>query len=499
MANGVDKASFLSGASGAFIENLHARFKENPQAVDFGWQQFFAELGDEAEAVEAEARGPSWGRQGLFALEDGELPAQAAATGLEGRAATLDSIRAIMMVRVYRVRGHLIANLDPLGLEAREYHPELDYRNYGFTEADLDRPIFIDYVLGLETATLREIVEILRRTYCGTVGYEFMHIQDPDQKSWIQMRIENQEYQANFTSEGKHKILRQMTVAEGFERFLHLKYPGTKRFGLDGGESLIPALEAIIRRGSQLGVVDIELGMPHRGRLNVLASIMHKSYTAMFSEFEGVPANPDDVQGSGDVKYHLGTSSDRESDGAPVHLSLSPNPSHLEAVDPVVLGKTRAKQGQLADDERRQVMSLLMHGDAAFAGQGLVAECFGLSQLHGYRTGGTIHIIVNNQIGFTTAPQYSRSSPYPSDVAKMVQAPILHVNGDDPESVVHVARIATEFRQEFGEDVVIDMFCYRRHGHNEGDEPAFTQPIMYRKIAQHPSSRQIYARRLAEE
>ena len=499
MANGLDKVSFLSGASGAFIENLHARFKENPQAVDFGWQQFFAELGDEAEAVEAAARGPSWGRRGLFAIEDGELPARAAASGLEGRAATLDSIRALMMIRVYRVRGHLIADLDPLGLEAREYHPELDFQNYGFTEADLDRPIFIDHVLGLETATLREIIEILRLTYCGTIGYEFMHIQDPDQKSWIQMRIENQEYHANFTGEGKLKILRQLTESEGFERFLHLKYPGTKRFGLDGSESLIPALEAIIRRASQLGVVEIGLGMPHRGRLNVLANIMHKAHTAMFSEFEGMPANPDDVQGSGDVKYHLGTSSDRETDGQAIHLSLLPNPSHLEAVNPVVLGRSRAKQGQLGDDERRQVLAVLMHGDAAFAGQGLVAECFGMSQLHGYRTGGTIHIIVNNQIGFTTAPIYSRSSPYPSDVAKMVQAPILHVNGDDPESVVHVARMATEFRQEFGQDVVVDMFCYRRHGHNEGDEPAFTQPIMYRKIAQHPSSRQLYARRLAEE
>ena len=336
--------------------------------------------------------------------------------------------------------------------------------------------------LGFEFADLGQVLAVLDKTYAGTIGFEYMHISDPEQRAWMQERIEGAA-RIQFTEQGKRAILSKLIEAEGLEKFLNVKYTGTKRFGLDGGESMIPALEQIIKRGGQLGVREIVIGMPHRGRLNVLANVMAKPYRAIFNEFQGGSANPDDVEGSGDVKYHLGASSDREFDGNTVHLSLTANPSHLEIVDPVVLGKVRAKQDQCRRTERTTVMPLLMHGDAAFAGQGVVAECFGLSGLQGHRTGGSIHFIVNNQIGFTTAPRFSRSSPYPSDVAKMVEAPIFHVNGDDPEAVVHAAKVATEFRQTFGKPVVIDMFCYRRFGHNEGDEPAFTQPLMYQRSA----------------
>ncbi len=500
MATKLETTSFLFGGNGAFIEALYARYLRDPGSVDPSWQGFFDDLGDDIEAVVAEARGASWTPR-RAAEDTGEPgPGNGQAAVLQGDAASLEavqaSLRALMMIRAYRVRGHLNADLDPLKLGPPGHHPELDPATYGFANADWDRPIFINYVLGLEWATIREIVSVLRQTYCGTIGYEFLHIQDPDQKAWIQARIEGDEYRPRFTRNGRRNILRRLTRAEGFESFLHRKYVGTKRFGLDGAESLVPALEALLRRSAELGVKEVSLGMPHRGRLNVLANVMNKPYAAIFAEFEGMPAHPEDVEGSGDVKYHLGTSTDRDLDGHIVHLSLLANPSHLEAVNPVVIGKTRAKQGQYGDTERTQVMSVLLHGDASFAGQGLVAECFGLSGLRGYRTGGTVHIIVNNQIGFTTSPIYSRSSPYPSDVAKGVQAPIFHVNGDDPEAVVQAVRVAAEFRQLFHVDVVIDLFCYRRHGHNEGDEPAFTQPLMYRTIAAHPTTRQIYAEAL---
>ena len=362
-----------------------------------------------------------------------------------------------------------------------------------------DRPIYIDHVLGLEYASLRQIMEVLKKTYCSRIGVEFMHISDPDQKAWIQERIEGVDKEVSFTPEGKKAILAKLIESEAFEKFLDVKYTGTKRFGLDGGEAMVPALEQIIKRGGHLGIKEIVLGMPHRGRLNVLVNVMGKPYRALFNEFKGGSANPDDVEGSGDVKYHLGASSDRSFDGNDVHLSLTANPSHLEIVDPVVLGKVRAKQDQSGDKERNSVLPLLLHGDAAFAGQGVVAECFGLSGLVGHRTGGSIHFIVNNQIGFTTAPHHSRSSPYPSDVARMIMAPIFHVNGDDPEAVVYVAKIATEFKQLFQIPVVIDMFCYRRFGHNEGDEPAFTQPLMYKKIKEHPSVCEIYSKQLVSE
>jgi len=498
MASRPIEPTLLSGANAAFVEELFRRYLENPSAVDPSWLQFFSEHRDGASPQDL--RGASWAPKRPLTLAEEESAAPEQAPVAEDvRAATLDSIRALMMIRAFRVRGHLIANLDPLGLHREPHHPELDPKTYGFTEADYDRPIFIDNVLGMETASLREILDALHQTYCSNIGVEFMHMQDPAQKAWIQLRVENGRNQPAFTPLGKRTILERLTEAEAFEQFLQVKYPGTKRFGLDGGESLVPAIEQILKRGGQLGVREVVIGMSHRGRLNLLANVMKKPFSAIFSEFQGNAAHSDDFQGSGDVKYHLGASADREFDEQKVHLSLTPNPSHLEIVNPVVLGKTRAKEVQLNDKERTQVLSILMHGDAAFAGQGLVPETLALGDLQGYRCGGTIHFIINNQIGFTTSPKFGRGTPYPSDIAKGVQAPIFHVNGDDPEAVVHVAKIATEFRQEFHKDVIVDMFCYRRFGHNEGDEPAFTQPLMYKAIGEHPTTREIYAKQLVAE
>ncbi len=516
-------SSFMQGHNAEYIEQLYARYADNPNAVDESWQAFFQSLGDTPSEAKAEAAGPSWGRSDwppvpnddLTAALDGQWAAEpeAAANKIKGkaaekgvaiseeqvRAAVLDSIRALMIIRAYRIRGHLIADLDPLGMRANEPHPELDPKSYGFTDADMDRPIFIDNVLGLEHATMREIIAIVKRTYCGTFALQYMHISNPEEAGWLKERIEGYGKEITFTQNGRKAILNKLVEAEGFEKFLHVKYMGTKRFGLDGGESLIPAMEQIIKRGGALGLEDIVIGMPHRGRLSVLANVMGKPYRAIFNEFQGGSFKPEDVDGSGDVKYHLGASSDREFDGNTVHLSLTANPSHLEAVNPVVLGKVRAKQDQKNDEDRTKVMGVLLHGDAAFAGQGVVAEGFGLSGLKGHKTGGTMHIVVNNQIGFTTAPHFSRSSPYPTDIALMVEAPIFHVNGDDPEAVVHAARVATEFRQKFHKDVVLDIICYRRFGHNEGDEPMFTNPVMYKKIKKHKTTLTLYTERLIKD
>ncbi len=514
------QTSFLDGTNAAYIEQMQAIYDRNPGAVPDEWRRFFDSL-QEGQAP----TGPSWARTGGNSDSNREL--QGALTGdygpseadmrqrIEQRAnqagydltpvasfrATQDSIRALMLIRAYRVMGHLIADLDPLELTDRKVHKELRPETYGFTEADLDRPIFIDRVLGLEMATVRQILKILKRTYCRHIGVEFMHITSPAQKSWLQERIEGPDKDISFTVEGKKAILNKLIEAEGFEKFADVKYTGTKRFGLEGGEAMVPALEQIIKRGGQLGVKEIVIGLAHRGRLNTLANVMSKPMRAIFNEFRGGSFKPDEVEGSGDVKYHLGASSDREFDNNKVHLSLTANPSHLEIVDPVVLGKVRAKQDQhgCTPTDRRAVMPLLIHGDAAFAGQGVVAECFGLSGLRGHRTGGSIHFVINNQIGFTTNPKFSRSSPYCTDVAKMVEAPIFHVNGDDPEAVVHVAKIATEFRMKFQKPVVIDMICYRRHGHNEGDEPSFTQPKMYQAIRSHPTTVALYAQKLISE
>ena len=489
--------SFLDGANATYLAELYALYETDPASLAPEWQSFFASLGDDAMDVLADANGPSWSAgkatQPITKSLTGALTQQQALD------AARDTLGARMLIRAYRTRGHLVAELDPLQLISRGEHPELNPKTYGFTTADYSRPIYIGGALGFEFATLRQVLDILKKTYAGPIGFEYMHISDPEQRAWMQERVEGSDREVRFTDQGKRAILAKLIEAEGSERFLNVKYTGTKRVGLDGGESMVPALEQIIKRGGQLGVREIVIGMPHRGRLNVLANVMAKPYRAIFNEFRGGSAQPDDVEGSGDVKYHLGASSDREFDDNRVHLSLTANPSHLESVDPVVLGKVRAKQDQIGDRERKEVLPLLLHGDAAFAGQGVVAECLGLSGLRGHRTGGPIHFIVNNQIGFTTAPRFSRSSPYPSDVAKMIDAPIFHVNGDDPEAVVYVTKIATEFRQLFGKPVVIDMFCYRRHGHNEADEPAFTQPLMYQRIAKHPGVVETYANRLIEE
>ncbi len=525
--------SFLDGTNAAYIEHLHARYETDAHSVSEEWQAFFKALGDNSAEVISSANGASWKQKNWPVTPNGDLvnaldgnwtivekaietkvKARAVAEGKPADAgdvhqATRDSVRAIMMIRAYRMRGHLHAKLDPLGIAVPvEDFNELSPVSYGFKPEDYDRKIFIDNVLGLEYATLNEMLAILERTYCSTLGVEFMHISDPEAKSWIQARIEGPEKAIEFTENGKRAILQKLIEAEGFEQFIDVRYKGTKRFGLDGGESLIPALEQIIKRGGQDGLEEIVLGMAHRGRLNVLSQVMGKPHRAIFHEFKGGSSSPDEVEGSGDVKYHLGASSDREFDGNRVHLSLTANPSHLEIVNPVVMGKARAKQDQLAKvwdgdiiplKERAKVLPLLLHGDAAFAGQGVTSEILGLSGLRGHRVAGTMHFIINNQIGFTTNPAFSRSSPYPSDVAKMIEAPIFHVNGDDPEAVVYAAKIATEFRMKFHKPVVVDMFCYRRFGHNEGDEPSFTQPKMYKVIRGHQTVVQIYGARLIAE
>ncbi|WP_019906403.1 2-oxoglutarate dehydrogenase E1 component [Methylobacterium sp. 77] len=531
------ETSFLTGGNAAYLEELQAAYARDPHSVDQQWQDFFKSLGDESGLAEKNAAGASWQKPNWPVHANGEMvsaldgnwatvekavgekiraksdtakgdgakvangAAVVAASGVSVEQATKDSVRAIMLIRAYRMRGHLHAKLDPLGLAPRGDHEELHPQHYGFEEKDWDRPIFLDNVLGLQSSTIREIVEILERTYCQTLGVEFMHISNPEEKAWIQERIEGKGKEISFTPEGRRAILNKLVEAEGFEKFLDLKYTGTKRFGLDGSESMIPALEQIIKRGGALGAKEIVMGMAHRGRLNVLSNVMAKPFRAIFNEFKGGSASPAEVEGSGDVKYHLGASSDRAFDDNNVHLSLTANPSHLEIVDPVVLGKVRAKQDQRAKPnvQRTSVVPLLIHGDAAFAGQGVVAECLGLSGLKGHRTGGSIHFIINNQIGFTTDPRFSRSSPYPSDVAKMVEAPIFHCNGDDPEAVTFAAKIAIEYRQKFGKPVVIDMLCYRRFGHNEGDEPAFTQPKMYQRIRKHPTALETYGKKLVAE
>jgi 2-oxoglutarate dehydrogenase E1 component len=515
------KTSFLSGTNSSYIEKLYAKYVENPTSIPDSWRQFFEGLGDQKDNI-IENQGPSWAPSNIKYISNGDLDVyeKYLPKNLNGNSikekiveknrtlssdekfdverSTIDSVRAIMMIRAYRIRGHLIADLDPLQLQEKHHHPELNPETYGFKKEDRNRKIFLDKFLGLEYATVNEILEILLKTYCSKIGIEFMHMSDPEEKKWIQERIEGKGKEANFTSEGKKAIFKKLVEAEGFENYCHTKFVGTKRFGLDGCESLIPALEQIIKVGGGLGVKEVKIGMPHRGRLNILANVIQKPFKKIFKEFSGDPG-PDTAGVSGDVKYHLGASADRDFNGNNVHVSLTANPSHLEAVNPVVLGQTRAKQFFHNDPQRVKVVPILLHGDAAFAGQGIVAECFAMSGLKGHNTGGTIHIIVNNQIGFTTSPSFARSSPYPSEVAKMVQAPIFHVNGDDAESVVYCARIATEYRQKFKRDVVIDIICYRRFGHNEGDEPSFTQPLMYKKIRAQATTLTIYGNQLIQE
>jgi len=503
--NSNSKNSFLSKNNNTFIEEMYLKYINGDKNLPIGWREFFEDLGESKENVFKELQGPSWSKKKIYkkniidntninnninnnlVIDDRNINSQKE-----------DSIKAIALIRAYRIRGHLIANLDPLGMMERNYLNELHPIAHGFKPKDYSRKIFLNDYLEKKFSSINELLKFLKKKYCSTIGFEYMHISEPTEKIWFRERIEKDENRLKFTENGKKAILNKLIQAEGFEKFLHTKYVGTKRFGLDGAESLIPALEQIIKRGGQGGVKEMKIGMSHRGRLNVLANVLQKSYKKMFNEFAGEISNTSS-DSTGDVKYHLGASSNREFDGNQVHISLTDNPSHLEAVNPVVLGQTRAKQYYHEDKKRNKVIPILIHGDAAFAAQGVVGECFAMSGLPGHNTGGTIHIIINNQIGFTTSPRFARSSPYPSDVAKMVDAPILHVNGDDPEAVVYCARIATEFRLKFNRDVVIDLICYRRFGHNEGDEPSFTQPLMYKKIRNHPTTLNVYGKKLIEE
>ena len=503
------KTSFLNKSNSAFIEEMYLKYlNKDPNLAD-SWIEYFQGIKDEMDIVINDINGPSWKPKGKrINTNNVEKIIEKNGNGLNVRSdkfnfqvvanSNKESISAVALIRAYRLRGHLLAKLDPLGMMQTDYLDELHPEYYGFDKKNYDKKIELNGVINKDKASIREILQFLKKTYCGPVGYEYMHISNPVERVWFRDRVEKDENALKFTNNGKDAILNKLIQAEGFEKFLHTKYVGTKRFGLDGGESLIPALEQIIKIGGQSKIKEVKIGMSHRGRLNVLANVLQKSYKRIFNEFAGeISGNTKDS--AGDVKYHLGASSNREFDGNSVHVSLTDNPSHLEAVNPVVLGQTRAKQFFHGDKERNKVIPILIHGDAAFAGQGIVAECFAMSGLPGHNTGGTIHIIVNNQIGFTTSPRFARSSPYPSDVGKMVDAPIIHVNGDDPEAVVYATRIATEFRLKFNRDVVIDLICYRRFGHNEGDEPSFTQPLMYKKIRSHPSTVNIYGEKLVKE
>ena len=495
--------SFLNSANAPYVAELYFKYTQNPKSIDESWKSFFSSLNEDELSIISDFGGPEWKKRDTNVIDDisfDKVVRSSSAVDFNNfKTSTLDSIRALRLIRAYRINGHLIANLDPLNLHKKNYHPELDYKSYGFSEHDLDREIFIDGSLGLETATLNEIIQILNKTYASSIGVEFLHIQSVEQKQWVQERIEEVHNKTNFTTQGKKAIFQRLVESELFEQYLDKKFLGTKRYGVEGGESMIPGIEQIVKQSCLAGVQDIYFGTAHRGRLTLLATVLGMPYRGILSKFQGSLNDPNEVLGSGDVKYHLGVSSDREFDGKSIHLSLTPNPSHLEAVDPVVAGKVRAKQTLLQDKTTDKVFGILIHGDAAMAGQGIVAETFAMSQLRGFRTGGIIHFVINNQIGFTTTPHYGRSAPYCTEIAKMVQAPIFHVNGDDPEAVVHVCRLAAEYRNLFKEDVVVDMFCYRRSGHNEADEPMFTQPLMYKKIKQHQTTLNLYKDQLIKE
>ena len=505
------KTSFLNKSNSAFIEQMYLKFINKDSDLPESWKNYFLDIGDELDLIAKEINGPSWSPQKkridldeiqkTIDNKKTNIPKESQQNGIDKidiKKSNRDSIRAVSLIRSYRQRGHLISKVDPLELREIEYLDELHPESYGFNKEDYKNKIYLDGITNKDYSNIKEILYFLKKTYCGSIGYEYMHISNPSERKWIRDRVEKDENALQFTKNGKNAILNKLIQAEGFEKFLNTKFVGTKRFGLDGAESLIPALEQIIKIGGQFKIKEVKIGMSHRGRLNVLANVLQKSYKRIFNEFAG-EMNDDGEDTAGDVKYHLGASSDREFDGNSVHVSLTDNPSHLEAVNPVVLGQARAKQFFHKDKERNKVIPILIHGDAAFAGQGIVAECFAMSGLPGHNTGGTIHIIINNQIGFTTSPRFARSSPHPSDVAKMVDAPIIHANGDDPEAVVYATRIATEFRLKFNRDVVIDLVCYRRFGHNEGDEPSFTQPLMYKKIRSHPSTTNIYGKKLINE
>ncbi len=485
--------TLLSGENAAFLVDMLARWQKDPKAVEPQWADFFSSLGDEEQSALFELGGASWRPE--------QKPSKQAAADMDGldKTSIIHTIRALMLIRTWRVRGHLSANLDPLNLAKKELHPELHPSFFGFSDDDWDIPIFLNHYLGVESATLHELMEILKETYGSDIGVEYMHIMDPDIKAWVQQHFEDRHLEGMFSKDERIEIHKNLAKAESLEQILARRFVGTKRFGLDGGESTICSIEEILKTEAKLGAQEVVLGMAHRGRLNVLSNILQKPFRAIISEFEGKSFKPEDVQGSGDVKYHLGASAVRHYGTYEIRVALEANPSHLEAVNPVVLGKVRAKQDRHEDTKRETIVGLLIHGDAAFSGQGIVPESLMMSELTGYETGGTIHLIINNQIGFTTHPHYSRSSPYCSDVAKMIQCPIFHVNGDNPEAVVFVSRLAAEFQKKFQKDVVIDLFCYRRFGHNEGDEPRFTQPVMYKRIDETPTCYEKHAQKLLQE
>jgi len=481
------------GVNAALVAEIRQRYEVDPGSVHESWAELFEQATpgpaeSPAAAPESPAAAPA------AAPAPAPPPAAIGARAAHPQLADKHA-RVLRMIHSYRARGHRIAETDPLG-GSSDYFPELDPAHYGFGDDDMDRPYMAGDLPGGPVQSLEQILERLRRTYCGKIGVEFTHVQDPGRKEWLRRELEEHENQREFATDERLRILEKLSAAELFERFLHTKFLGQKRFSLEGAEAVIPALDTLVEEAPRHGVRELVIGMAHRGRLNVLSNIVGKSLESLFSEFEDSP-DTDSPYGSGDVKYHKGFSSDRRTaSGERVHLSLTANPSHLEAVDPVVEGRTRAKQVRAGDRDGEATVPVLMHGDAAFAGQGIVAETLNLANLQGYSTGGTIHIVVNNQIGFTTTPAEARSTLYCTDVAKMIQVPIFHVNGDAPEYVVHCVKLAMEYRQRFHEDVVIDIVCYRRHGHNEGDEPSFTQPLLYKKIRARESVRQLYQQKL---
>jgi 2-oxoglutarate dehydrogenase E1 component len=487
----------LFGSNASVVEQLYEAYLDDPDSVSAGWREYFLELGDpENEVVHSRIRDE------LLAEAAEGRRGRVTATRSTGKAVTSGEKQAAVarLIQVYSLRGHQIADIDPLGLMDRRVPGVLKLDYLGLTEADMDQEFFTGGLAGTanERMKLRDIIALLRQIYCGKIGVEFAHISRARERLWLRRRFEEGAVGDKLTDEERTWTLQQLTSAEGIERYLHTRYVGQKRFSLEGGESLIPMLDDIIQQGGAGGIREIVIGMAHRGRINVLVNVLGKSPEELFEEFEG-NYDLDELRGSGDVKYHKGFSADMKTPGGNVHIALAFNPSHLEIVNPVVEGSVRARQQRRGDIERNEVLPVLIHGDAAFAGQGVVTETFQMSQTNGFRTGGTMHIVVNNQIGFTTSrPSDARSTDYCSDVAKMIEAPIFHVNGDDPEAVLFVTRLALAYRQKFKKDVVIDLVCYRRHGHNEADEPAATQPIMYGRIKSQRTTRQLYAERLEQ-
>jgi 2-oxoglutarate dehydrogenase E1 component len=507
-------ATILSANNGEYIANLYREYLAKPSAVDQSWQIFFGELKDDEAALLKDLAGASWTSKylrppaaafGVMPAEDTPKATKPAANQSQKPAPTLDaqvitdSLQALLMIKSYRAYGHFEATLDPLGLKPIQKRVELDPATYGFGGDGLNRTVYLNGLLGFTQTKVADVLTKLRQIYCGTIGVEVEHIQNHAERAWLLNKIEAGSNRSALTADDKKRIYAQLVAAQGLEDFLHTKYVGAKRFGLDGGEAYVAAVEEILRTGVHMGITEVCIGMAHRGRLNTLTNVIGKPYTKLFAEFNGEPSTPDDTPGSGDVKYHMGYSNDRNIDGHPLHVTLTPNPSHLEVVNPVATGKVRGKQDRAKELNRASMLTLLVHGDSAFAGQGLVAETLMMSGLSGYTVGGTVHIIINNQVGFTTMPEYTRSGPYSSDITKMIGVPVFHVNGDDVEAVVHAARLCVEYRQTFGRDAVLDLICYRRNGHNEGDEPMFTQPVMYKKIKEHKSVRTQYAETLVAQ